>query len=135
MEEGRIVAWLKQPGDGFKRGEILLEVETDKTVVEVPALQDGVMVEHLAAEADMIPVDAPIARIEVAGAIAAPARAEASRNASADVANGRAAARRQPSNDGLRASPARAPAGARSRRRSGRAHRHAAATAASAATM
>src|SRR5688572_29154418 len=41
MEEGRIVAWLKQPGDRFKRGEILLEVETDKTVVEVPALQDG----------------------------------------------------------------------------------------------
>jgi pyruvate dehydrogenase E2 component (dihydrolipoamide acetyltransferase) len=73
MEEGRIVAWLKRPGDRFKRGEILLEVETDKTVVEVPALQDGVMVEHLAAEADMIPVDAPIARIEVAGAIAAPA--------------------------------------------------------------
>ena len=73
MEEGRIVTWLKQPGDTFKRGEILLEVETDKTVVEVPALQDGVMVRHLAAEADMIPVSAPIARIEVAGAAAAPA--------------------------------------------------------------
>src|SRR5688572_30490937 len=73
MEEGRIVTWLKQPGDKFKRGEILLEVETDKTVVEVPALQDGVMVRHLAVEADMIPVDAPIARIEVAGAAAAPA--------------------------------------------------------------
>jgi pimeloyl-ACP methyl ester carboxylesterase len=69
MEEGRIVTWLKQPGDRFRRGEILLEVETDKTVVEVPALQDGVMVEHLAAEAEMIPVDAPIARIEVAGAV------------------------------------------------------------------
>ena len=49
MEEGRIVAWLKQPGDKFRRGEILLEVETDKTVVEVPALQDGTMIEHLAA--------------------------------------------------------------------------------------
>lgn len=73
MEEGRIVGWLKQPGDRFKRGEILLEVETDKTVVEVPALQDGVMVEHLAFEAQMIPVDGPIARIEVAGA-AAPAQ-------------------------------------------------------------
>jgi pyruvate dehydrogenase E2 component (dihydrolipoamide acetyltransferase) len=71
MEEGRIVAWLKRPGDAFKRGDILLEVETDKTVVEVPALQDGLMVEHLAAEADMIPVDAPIARIEIAGTVAA----------------------------------------------------------------
>lgn len=73
MEEGRIVAWLKRPGDKFRRGEILLEVETDKTVVEVPALQDGVMVEHLAAEADRVPIDAPIARIEVAGPIEAPA--------------------------------------------------------------
>jgi len=73
MEEGRIITWLKQPGDKFRRGEILLEVETDKTVVEVPALQDGVMVEHLAAEADMIPVDAPIARIEVAGTVESPA--------------------------------------------------------------
>lgn len=72
MEEGRIVGWLKQPGDRFKRGEILLEVETDKTVVEVPALQDGVMVRHLAATDDMIPVDAPIARIDVAGAVEAP---------------------------------------------------------------
>jgi pyruvate dehydrogenase E2 component (dihydrolipoamide acetyltransferase) len=71
MEEGRIVTWLKKPGDRFKRGEILLEVETDKTVVEVPALQDGTMVEHLAAEADMIPVDAPIARIEVTTSAAA----------------------------------------------------------------
>ena len=60
MEEGRIVTWLKQPGERFKRGEILLEVETDKTVVEVPALQDGVMVRHLAVEADMIPVAASI---------------------------------------------------------------------------
>lgn len=73
MEEGRIVTWLKQPGDKFKRGEILLEVETDKTVVEVPALQDGVMVRHLAAEADTIPVAAPIARIEIAGMVEMPA--------------------------------------------------------------
>jgi pyruvate dehydrogenase E2 component (dihydrolipoamide acetyltransferase) len=73
MEEGRIVTWLKKPGDRFKRGEILLEVETDKTVVEVPALQDGTMVEHLAAEADMIAVDAPIARIETTNADEKPA--------------------------------------------------------------
>jgi pyruvate dehydrogenase E2 component (dihydrolipoamide acetyltransferase) len=72
MEEGRIVGWLKQPGDAFRRGEILLEVETDKTVVEVPALQDGVMVEHLAGADAMIPVDGPIARIEVARGKTAP---------------------------------------------------------------
>src|SRR5688572_23288796 len=104
MEEGRIVTWLKQPGDKFKRGEILLEVETDKTVVEVPALQDGVIVRHLAAEADMIPVDAPIARIQVAGAAAAPASPkQAARPVAAASAPLRQAAPPS-SNDGLRAS-------------------------------
>jgi pimeloyl-ACP methyl ester carboxylesterase len=104
MEEGRIVAWLKQPGDRFKRGEILLEVETDKTVVEVPALQDGVMVRHLAAEADMIPIDAPIARIEIAGAAAASAAPKQMARAVATAPSARPVAP-SPSNDGPRASP------------------------------
>jgi len=106
MEEGRIVTWLKQPGDSFKRGEILLEVETDKTVVEVPALQDGVMVEHLAAEAEMIPVDAPIARIEVAGAKPAPAVSPSSAPKPRATAPSRAQSAAPVSGgDGLRASP------------------------------
>ena len=103
MEEGRIVTWLKQPGDTFKRGEILLEVETDKTVVEVPALQDGVMVRHLAAEADMIPVDAPIARIEVAGAAAAAPKQAAAPTPIAPRPTPQVA--RSIDNGGLRASP------------------------------
>lgn len=106
MEEGRIVTWLKQPGESFKRGEILLEVETDKTVVEVPALQDGIMLEHLAAEADMIPIDTPIARIEVAGAKAAPATSPASQpKARATTQRAPAVASPVSTGDGLRASP------------------------------
>jgi pimeloyl-ACP methyl ester carboxylesterase len=105
MEEGRVVAWLKQPGDRFKRGEILLEVETDKTVVEVPALQDGVMVEHLAAEADMVPVDAPIARIDVAGVIAAPATPKAVATSAPAVSIPSAPAAARAETDGVRASP------------------------------
>ncbi len=106
MEEGRIVGWLKQPGDKFKRGEILLEVETDKTVVEVPALQDGVMIEHLALESQMIPVDGPIARIEVAGGkmTAAAPQAKTPRPASTRPASAAAVAPRSEI-DGLRASP------------------------------
>src|SRR3712207_8699341 len=42
-----VVLWLKAPGESFARGEVLLEVETDKTVVEVPALADGVLARHL----------------------------------------------------------------------------------------
>ncbi len=43
MEQGRVVAWLKRPGDAFVRGETIVEIETDKTVVELPALADGVL--------------------------------------------------------------------------------------------
>jgi pyruvate dehydrogenase E2 component (dihydrolipoamide acetyltransferase) len=105
MEEGRIVTWLKQPGDRFKRGEILLEVETDKTVVEVPALQDGVMVRHLAAEADMIPVDAPIARIDVAGAMNAPSAPKQTSTPVTAAPKSTLAVARSSGNGGLRASP------------------------------
>lgn len=105
MEQGRIVAWLKQPGERFKRGEILLEVETDKTVVEMPALQDGIMVRHLAAADDTVPVDAAIARIEVAGAVEAPVAAK--RAAAPVAAAPRPTPRSAPTSgtDGLRASP------------------------------
>ncbi len=43
METGRVAAWLKQPGEAFRRGETLVEIESDKTVVEMPALADGVL--------------------------------------------------------------------------------------------
>lgn len=38
MEEGVIVGWMVTPGTAFKRGQPILELETDKTVVEFPAL-------------------------------------------------------------------------------------------------
>ena len=73
MIEGTIIAWQKQPGESFRRGESLLELETDKMAVEVPALEDGEMVAHLAAAGDVVAIDAPIATIrgvEDAAAIA-----------------------------------------------------------------
>jgi len=41
MDSGIIVRWLKKPGDLVKQGEVLLEVETDKSVVEVEAVTNG----------------------------------------------------------------------------------------------
>lgn len=64
METGRLVAWLKSPGEDFVRGDTIAEVETDKTVVELPALSDGTMVEHLAAPGDEVVVGDAIATIE-----------------------------------------------------------------------
>lgn len=68
MDEGTIVAWLVKAGEAFQRGMPILEVETDKTVVEYPALGDGVLVETLAAEGDRVSVGDPIARVRVTGA-------------------------------------------------------------------
>lgn len=65
MEEGRVAKWLKQPGERFGRGEAILEIETDKTVAEFPALAPGRLVRILRNEGDMVAVGDPIARIEV----------------------------------------------------------------------
>jgi pyruvate/2-oxoglutarate dehydrogenase complex dihydrolipoamide acyltransferase (E2) component len=56
METGKIVRWLKQPGDPVERGEPIAEVETDKTTIEMEALAAGTVVELVAAPGDEVPV-------------------------------------------------------------------------------
>lgn len=68
MEQGTIVEWLVNVGKTFKRGDPILEVETDKTVVEFPALGDGVLIETLAQPGDIIDVGQSIATIDVINA-------------------------------------------------------------------
>lgn len=78
MTEGTIIAWQKQPGERFRRGEPLLDLETDKMAVEVPALEDGEMVAHLVAAGDVVPIDSPIATVrgvEEGAAVVVPAAA------------------------------------------------------------
>jgi len=64
MEEGRIVAWRKQAGDALTKGEILLEVETDKAVIEVESPATGVLVKILVVEDETVPVNTPLALID-----------------------------------------------------------------------
>jgi pyruvate/2-oxoglutarate dehydrogenase complex dihydrolipoamide acyltransferase (E2) component len=45
MTEGTLVKWLKQVGDEVTRGEVIAEIETEKTTVEVEALASGTLVE------------------------------------------------------------------------------------------
>ncbi len=85
MEEGRIGQYFKQPGEKFRRGETLLEVETDKTTVEVPALQDGILTEWLVKVDDIVPVDSAIARIEIEGEALAEVKKSAPRPLSAPL--------------------------------------------------
>lgn len=64
MEQGTVSNWLVKPGDDFARGAPLLELETDKTLVEYPALGAGKLIETLVGPGDIVDVGAPIAIIE-----------------------------------------------------------------------
>jgi pyruvate dehydrogenase E2 component (dihydrolipoamide acetyltransferase) len=50
MEEATVVRFCRQPGEAFRKGDPLYEIETDKISQEIEALADGVMVEHAVAE-------------------------------------------------------------------------------------
>ena len=63
QETGKLVSWRKKEGEAVSKGETLLEVETDKAVVEVEALADGFLAGVNAQEGDVIPVGRTIAWI------------------------------------------------------------------------
>ena len=62
MEEGHIVLWAKEPGDSVEKGEILLEVETEKAVLQVESTFSGVLLEILVKAGNSVPVGMPIAQ-------------------------------------------------------------------------
>ncbi len=61
QETGKLVSWKKKEGDQVKKGEMLLEVETDKAVVEIEAGGDGVLSGVTAKVGDVVPVGQTIA--------------------------------------------------------------------------
>ena len=63
QETGKLVSWRKKEGEAVAKGETLLEVETDKAVVEVEALADGFLAGVKAKEGDVIAVGRTIAWI------------------------------------------------------------------------
>ncbi|HWL26723.1 MAG TPA: dihydrolipoamide acetyltransferase family protein [Ureibacillus sp.] len=63
MEEGTIVSWLAEKGTSVKRGDILLEVQTDKAVSEVEANTDGYLGEIIVHDGETVPVGTVIGMI------------------------------------------------------------------------
>lgn len=61
QETGKLVSWLKQEGEPVRKGEMLLEVETDKAVVEVEAAADGILAGVTAKPGDVVNVGHTIA--------------------------------------------------------------------------
>jgi 2-oxoglutarate dehydrogenase E2 component (dihydrolipoamide succinyltransferase) len=93
VAEATLLQWKKQPGEAVALDEILIEIETDKVVLEVPAPAAGVMAEHVVAGGGTVASDQVIARIDTdakAGAAApapvAPAPAPAAAPAAASKA-------------------------------------------------
>lgn len=102
LQEARLVATLKQPGDSVRRDEPIYQMETDKAVMDVESPYEGVLVEWVAEVDTVLPIGSAVARMEVAegtkemevhggaaeaaasetAAPAAPAAAPSARNAS-----------------------------------------------------
>jgi 2-oxoglutarate dehydrogenase E2 component (dihydrolipoamide succinyltransferase) len=94
VEEATLLQWKKKVGDMVSVDEILIEVETDKVVLEVPAPSGGVIVELVAPNGATVAAEQLIARIDTAataGTVAAPTAAPAATVAAAPVATAAAA--------------------------------------------
>lgn len=78
VQDGSIATWHKQPGEAVSRDELLVDIETDKVVLEIVAPADGALTEIIQGEGETILSNQLIAKFEAgAGAAAAPAAAEA----------------------------------------------------------
>lgn len=66
VSEATVAAWHKQTGDAIRRDENLVDLETDKVVLEVPSPVDGVVRELLCAEGDTVEGQQLLARIDEA---------------------------------------------------------------------
>jgi len=64
MEEGAISTWRKHPGDTVAVGDVLVEIETDKAVMEYEAYQAGTLAEILVPEGQNADIGAPIALLD-----------------------------------------------------------------------
>jgi pyruvate dehydrogenase E2 component (dihydrolipoamide acetyltransferase) len=82
MEEGAISTWHKQPGDTVAVGDVLVEIETDKAVMEYEAYQAGTLAEILVPEGQNADIGALIALLDDGAGGPAPAAAVARQVAS-----------------------------------------------------
>ncbi|GGD70499.1 dihydrolipoyl dehydrogenase [Caballeronia grimmiae] len=86
VTEATMLPWKKKAGDPVTQDEILVELETDKVVLEVPAPSSGVLAEVLKQEGDIVHADELLAAIDTEAKAAAPASDSASTPAPAPAA-------------------------------------------------
>ncbi|HEY0339405.1 MAG TPA: lipoyl domain-containing protein, partial [Steroidobacteraceae bacterium] len=59
--------WHRRPGDSFKTGDALYEIETDKVTQEIMATSDGTLLEIVVPEGEIAEVGAVVCRVDLAG--------------------------------------------------------------------
>jgi pyruvate dehydrogenase E2 component (dihydrolipoamide acetyltransferase) len=67
QETGKVLRWIKAPGDTVKKGEPIVEIETDKVTVELEAPASGILRDVTAQEGDVVPVGQTIALVAAIG--------------------------------------------------------------------
>src|SRR3954466_1122651 len=77
VAEATLLQWKKKPGEAVAIDEILIEIETDKVVLEVPAPSAGVLAEIVQADGATVAAEQVIARIDTEGKASAAAPAAA----------------------------------------------------------
>jgi 2-oxoglutarate dehydrogenase E2 component (dihydrolipoamide succinyltransferase) len=77
VQEGTLATWHKQPGDAVERDELIVDIETDKVVLEIVAPASGTLTEVLKAEGDIVLSNEILARIEKGEAAVSPAKVTA----------------------------------------------------------
>ncbi len=92
VAEATLMSWKKKAGEAVAADEIIIEIETDKVVLEVPAPAAGVLAEIMEADGATVASEQVIARIDTAGKAAAPAPAASAGAAAAPAASAAAAA-------------------------------------------
>ncbi len=65
-DEGKVVSWLKAPGDHVERGEPIAEIETDKATIEMESLVTGTLIEIVCPAGSNAVVGSTIAYVELA---------------------------------------------------------------------
>ncbi|MBI1810249.1 MAG: 2-oxoglutarate dehydrogenase complex dihydrolipoyllysine-residue succinyltransferase [Gemmatimonadetes bacterium] len=97
ITEATVSRWLKREGDAVAAGETLVELETDKITVEVPALKAGVLASRAKHDGDVVAVDDLLGELnDAAGAIATAAPAAGPAAAAAPTVGAATAATAQP---------------------------------------
>ncbi|MBU93829.1 MAG: biotin attachment protein [Chloroflexi bacterium] len=64
VDEGKVIKWLKQVGDQVADGDVVCEVETDKSTMEVPTTIAGTIKEIKVKEGEIVPVGSILAIVE-----------------------------------------------------------------------